>query len=164
LRIAVIDSGPLINLVHLELAQKLPIFFETIYVPSAVQREVNSKHRFRYRLRKLYGADVFQRCPSADKVNVALLREELDEGEAEGLVQAREKDVRYFIIDEKRGREIASNSGLTVVGTVRILARLNLEGLADEPRALVNKLRRDLEFRVAEEVIKQAIARAHELI
>jgi predicted nucleic acid-binding protein len=75
-------------------------------------------------------------------------------------VQAQEKRAHFFIVDEKRAREIAQRRGLILVGTVRLLARLSLEGLADEPKALVSKLRKDLNFRISEEVISAAVAQA----
>jgi len=164
LRIAVIDSTPLISLAHLELAKELSFFFDIVYVPSAVQKEVNCKGRFRYRLRKLYKTGVFQRCSSADPYGVELLQTELHAGEAEALVQAQEKNARYFIGDERRAREIGETLGLKPVGTVRILARLNLEGQADETAKLVRKLRSDLRFRVTEEIVAQAVALAGEPI
>jgi predicted nucleic acid-binding protein len=164
LRIAVIDSSPLIHLVHLELAQELTFFFDVVYVPTAVQREVNSKHRFRYRLKKLYRTGVFQRCTSADSVRLELLMAELDEGEAEALVQAQERNATYFIGDEKRARDIGWGLGLKLVGTLRILARLNLQGQAEDTLKLVRKLRRDLSFRVADDIVQRAIAMAPEAI
>jgi len=164
LRIAVIDSSPLIHLVHLELAQQLILFFDLIYVPSAVQREVNRKQRFRYRLKKLYGTGVFKRCTSAAKDRVELLMAELHEGEAEALVQAQERNATYFIGDERRAREIGEAQGLMLVGTLRILARLNIQGQAEETTKLVRKLRKDLKFRVTDELVEQAIAMAGEVI
>jgi hypothetical protein len=163
-RTAVIDSSPLINLVHLELAAALALHFDIIYVPRAVQIEVNAKHRFRHRLRKLYKTGVFVRCTSADRTDVELLQTEVDAGEAEALIQAREKNAIAFIGDEKRAREIGSNLGLKPVGTVRILARLHLEHRAQETKDLVRKLRHDLKFRVTEDIVNAAIAQAHEPI
>ena len=166
MRIAVIDSGPLINLVHLGVAGKLPDYFDIILVPRTVQEEVNCKQRFRYRLRKLYDTEVFQRCRSADDANVSILRADkrLDGGEAEGIVQAQERQAGYFICDEKRGREIALNYRLTLAGTLRILARLNLEGRVGNTAELAAKLRHDLRFWFTEEILRDAIARAHEPI
>lgn len=166
MRVAVIDSTPLISLVHLELAGQLSLFFDRIYVPRAVQREVNQKQRFRYRLQKLYRAGVFERCASADPYNVELLQADkaIDEGEAEGLVQGQEKAARYFIGDEQRAREISEGYGLTPVGTIRLLARLNLEGEAEDTEELVRKLRRDLRFRVTEKIVADAIALAPKAI
>ena len=50
MRIAVVDTSPLINLTHLNLARDLALFFDRVYVPRAVQEELNKKGRFRYRL------------------------------------------------------------------------------------------------------------------
>lgn len=164
MRIAVVDSTPLISLVHLDLALELSFFFHTVYVPRAVQKEVNREGRFRYRLARLYETGIFLRCSAANETNVSLLGAELDPGEAEALIQAQEKGAAYFIGDDKRARENASNMGHKVVGTVGILARLNLEGRAPDVNTLVRKLRRDLRFRVSDEVLKQAIAKADEPI
>lgn len=160
MRVALIDSSPLINLSHLGLARELLAIFDLIYVPRAVHREVNRKSRFRFRLKKLYETGRYARCVAADKTNVRLLLDQLHEGESEALVQAKEKGAEFFIGDEKRAREIGMLRGLKPVGTVGLLARLHLEGRAEEPRALVRKLRCDLDFRVTETVIREAIAMA----
>ena len=164
MRIAVVDSSPLISLTHLGLVGGLSLSFDRIYVPRAVEREVNRKARFRYRLKKLYQTGFFMKCVVGDETNVRLLRAELHEGEAEALVQAQEKVAMFFIGDEKRAREIAEKMGFTPVGTVRILARLSQDGLAAEPKSLVRKLRRDLRFRVSDQVVEEAIAIAAEPI
>lgn len=159
-RIAVIDSSVLINLTHLELASKLSQYFTVIYVPRRVQEEVNKKSRFRRRLTKLYRAGLFRRCIGEDALSVRLLSLDLDAGEAEGLVQAQEKQADFFIVDEKRAREIGRRRGLILVGTVRLLARLSLEGLAQDTETLVGRLRKDLKFRVTDQVVHQAVALA----
>lgn len=164
MRIAVIDSSPLINLTHLNLATKLSLFFDLVLVPRAVQREVSRKARFRYRLNRLYERSVFQRCNVADNWNMRLLMDMLDEGEAEALAQGPERAAQYFIGDEERARKIGRNKGLKPIGTVRLLARLNLERLAPETKGLVRKLSRDLRFRVSEQVVEEAIALASEPI
>lgn len=89
-----------------------------------------------------------------------LLTPELDSGEAEGLVQAQEKEAAFFIADDKRAREIGERQGLVLVGTVRLLARLAFEGHALDTHSSVQKLKKDLKFRVAEDVVEQAIASA----
>ena len=159
---AVIDSSPLIGLTHLDLALNLSLFFHPVYVPRSVQREVNRRSRFRYRLRKLYQTGLFVPCRAADRINVDLLRQDLGEGEAEALVQAQEKQARFFIGDDQRARQLSGNMGLVPVGTARLLARLHLEGYAEETGVLVRKLRRDLRFRIADSVLDEAVARAGE--
>jgi predicted nucleic acid-binding protein len=84
----------------------------------------------------------------------------LDPGESEALVQGQEKQARYFIGDDQEARNTCAGYGLTAVGTVRLFARLHLEGQADNPMTLIRKLRRDLDFRITQQVINQAIALA----
>jgi len=163
-RIAVIDSSPLISLTHLGLARELQAIFDIVYVPRAVHREVSKKSKFRSRLNRLYRTRRFEKCTAADVTNVRLLLDQLHEGEAEALVQATERAAEFFIGNEKRAREIGKNKGLKPVGTVRLLARLHLEGRAEEPEALVRKLRRERGFRVSENVVREATAMAAEPI
>jgi predicted nucleic acid-binding protein len=160
----VVDTSPLINLTHLNLAHELTLFFDRVCVPRAVQQELNKKGRFRYRPNKLYRTGFFTRCMTADTFNVQLLQAELDKGESEALIQAQEKQALYFIGDEKRARTIAARMGTTAVGTLRLLARLNIEGRAPELSGLVGKLRRDLDFRASDEIVQHAISLAAEPI
>ena len=164
MRIAVVDASPLINLTHLGLARDLALFFDRVYVPRAVQQELNKKGRFRYRLNRLYSTGFFTRCMTADPYSVQLLQPELHKGEAEALIQAQEIQAPYFIGDERRARTIAARMGRKAVGTLRLLARLNLEGRAPELPSLVRVLRRDLDFRVSDEIVQQAIDLAAEPI
>jgi predicted nucleic acid-binding protein len=157
-RTAVIDSSCLINLTHLDLAPKLVLYFDRIWVPRRVQEEVNRKSRFRYRLRKLYQTGPYEKCACVDRYNVQLLERELGGGEAEGLAQAQEKGAGFFIADEARARKFAERRGLTSIGTVRLLARLSRERYAEDTHVLVQKLRRELRFRVTDAIVDQAIA------
>lgn len=164
MRIAVIDSSPLINLAHLNPALELANFFDRVYVPRAVQRELNRKGRFRYRLKRLYATGVFERCATADATNVQLLRAELDEGESEALIQAQERQAQVFIGDDRQARIIAERMGRKSVGTVRVLARLSLEGRVPSVEDLVAILRKDLDFRITNDVIRKAVETAAEPI
>jgi uncharacterized protein len=160
MRIAIIDSSCLICLVHLNLASKLALYFDVVYVPRNVQIEFNRKHRSRYRLNKLFEAGALQKCMCKDETNFRLLTAELDAGEAEGLVQAQERGAEFFLVDDRKARELGIRQGLTLYGTVRLLARLSLEGYAGDIWALVRKLRSEQGFRIADEVVRKAIASA----
>ena len=164
MRTAVVDSSVLINLTHLDLVRELSLFFDRVYVPRAVHKEVNRKGRFRYRLNKFYETSILRRCIVANETNVSLLQAELDLGEAEAVIQAQEQDASFFIGDEKRAREVARNMGQKPIGTLAILARLERDGQAPELARMVSKLRRDLHFRVSDELVKQAIETAAEPI
>jgi predicted nucleic acid-binding protein len=126
--------------------------------------EVNRKGKFRYRLNKLFEASILRRCAVANEWNVRLLQADLDLGEAEAIIQAQENAADYFIGDEKRARKVAENMERKAIGTLRILARLNWEGRAPELNRMVEKLRRDLRYRVSDELVQEAIGKASEPI
>lgn len=160
MRAAVIDSSCLINLVQLNLASKLELYFDRIYIPRNVQIEFNRKHRSRYRLNKLLRTGAFERCNCKDEVNYRIRRMDLDAGEAEGLVQAQEKGAAFFLADERKARLIGERQGLLLYGTVGLIARLSLEGYAADTWDLVHRLRRECRFRVNDEIVKRAIEAA----
>lgn len=157
MRVAIIDSSCLINLIHLDLASKLILFFDRVYVPRNVQTEFNRKHRSRYRLNKLFRAGVFEKCMCKDETNFRILRFEVDAGEAEALVQAQERGAEFILVDDLRAREIGTRQGLTPCGTVRLLARLCRDGHAEDTWVLVRGLRRELKFRVGDDVVAKAV-------
>jgi predicted nucleic acid-binding protein len=158
--IAIIDSSCLISLVHLDLASMLTLYFDVVYVPRSVQIECNRKHRSRYRLNKLFEAGVLHRCIYKDETRLRLLTVRLGPGEAEGLVQAQERGAKFFLVDERKAREIGERQGLTLYGMVGLLARFCLEGYAEDIWGLVGKLRAERDFRVADEIVRKAIASA----
>lgn len=164
MRTAVVDSSVLINLTHLNLVRELSLFFAEVYVPCAVQSEVNQKGRFRYRLNHLYRTSVLTRCLVVNEWDVRLLRPELGPGEAEAIIQAQERDSAYFMGDERRARNVARRMRRKAIGTLGILARLHLHGRAPQLPVMVEKLRRDLQFRVSDELVRKAIERASEPI
>jgi uncharacterized protein len=163
-RTAVVDSSVLINLTHLNLIRELSWFFDRVYVPRAVQKEVGRKARFRYRLNKLFETSILRRCAAGNQWNVRLLQPGLDLGEAEAIIQAQEQGAEFFIGDERRAREVAKSMDKKAVGTLGILARLHRVGLAPELGVIVDKLRRDLRYRVSDELVQKAVENASEPI
>lgn len=162
MRTAIIDSSPLINLVHLGLADKLSEIFDAVFIPRHVRDEVNRKSKFRYRLKKLLESEYFQRCDFLDHANFLFWQERgLHNGEAAALSQAQEHDVPYLIVDESEARkECRKLRQISAVGTSRIIFRLHLEGYVEDPSAAIRKLQKDLGFRISKNVIEDSIALA----
>jgi len=80
----------------------------------------------------------------------------LNEGEAEGIIQAQEKGIDQVIFDEREARKIASRMGIATVGIARLLFRLERDGHIEDARKLIKKLERELKFRISKEVIEEA--------
>ena len=164
MRHTVIDSSSLRAITHLKLATKLSLFFNVIHVPRSVQTEVNKKRKFRHQLNKLYDTGLFQRCSVGNGTNVRLLMLQLEEGEAESIIQAQEKEADRVILDEKKARKVASNMSIQPVGVARLLFRLEREGHIEDARKLITRLRKELSFRISENVVEEASRKAEEPI
>ena len=98
------------------------ILYAEIVVPPAVQREL-SRNGIQLDLS-------WTRVVAAQNQNdVAVLREQLDPGEAEAIVVAAELAADLLLVDEKGDRRIAIDRGLEVTGLLGVLAEAKARGL-----------------------------------
>jgi predicted nucleic acid-binding protein len=65
----------------------------------------------------------------------------LDQGEAEAIQLAIDLKADYLLIDERRGRQIATARGLTVIGTLGILIESHRQGRLQNPSDILVELR-----------------------
>lgn len=82
---------------------------------------------------------------------VSLLRTDLDRGEAEAIVLAKEVKADYLLVDEKKARRIARNSGLRVMGTLGVVALGMKKGLLPAIDPILDSLEQN-GFRFSERV------------
>lgn len=124
----VADTGPLIALSCADAIEFLRILYARIYVPPTVARELAAGGT-------RVGGDLLAkhswlevRAPTARPE--PLLCEELDVGEAEAITLAVELGRIGVLLDERRGRRIASRVyGLEVRGTLGVLTEARRRGL-----------------------------------
>lgn len=107
------DSTTLIILFDLNREELLSNVFKKVFIPKSVYDEVSFKNSFE--------------MPSfMEIVNVVesdllhSLKDILDIGESEAIALAKEKNLP-LIIDEKKGRKIANNLDITIIGLLGIL-------------------------------------------
>jgi len=107
------DSTTLIILFHLERLELLSNLFDEIYIPSSVYREISVK-------KEIELPEYIQIKEIEESTDLKLLRKLLDEGESEAIVLAKNMGLG-IIIDEKKGRKIAVNYGLKIIGLLGIV-------------------------------------------
>lgn len=139
----VADSGPLIALARLELLW-LPARLEReLLVPGSVWTEVTRApapgelHLFQEAL----SSGWLTVLPGAEPTDARLASVQLDEGELAALSLALQRGAAV-LIDELRGRTVAAQLGLTVVGTLGLLLLARERGLVGSMRPLVERLQR----------------------
>jgi predicted nucleic acid-binding protein len=71
----------------------------------------------------------------------AILAIPVDPGEAEAIWLAKHSpDLRFLLIDERRGRQLARQRGLAIVGTGGVLLVAKAVGLLPEVRSFLDRL------------------------
>lgn len=156
---AVINAGPLVALALLERLDLLPALFTTFWIPRQVFHEVaiaglgkpgaSSIEPLREHVRT---------SPEPDPLLVV----EHDRGEAEVITLARQLSPCLAVIDERKGRRIASEVyGLKVKGTAGLLVAAKRRGLLSEVRAPLSALRLNGYF-IADQVVAAACQAAGE--
>ena len=139
--IVVADSSVLIALSRIGRLGILPQLFGQVMIPTAVAAEINAKRQPAEIVAPwLQVVNVRNASLVNELMRVSQDRNKLDKGESEAIVLAIEVDARYLLIDERRGRKMASRYGLKIVGVLGILALAKREGILPEVRGTLDDL------------------------
>jgi uncharacterized protein len=139
--IVVADSGPIIHLGLLGLLDLLPELFGRVVVPRAVYHEVvvqGAGEPGSAELESARWADV--QDVNEDTPLHRVLRRELDAGESAVLCLAVQLSAALVLMDERAGRGLAKQLGLTVRGTLGILAQAKRQGRIEALSPLLKQL------------------------
>ena len=160
--IVVSNTTPLIGMAvsgHFDLLGRI---FSKIYIPQAVFDEAVVFGRDEGGARsEVSGADWIEIKQVKDRLAVDVLLDELDLGESEVIVLAREIQADWVLMDEKKGRRKLAEMGVKKVGTVGILLKAKEIGMipAIKPELI---LLRQRGFSLSEYVYNRALQQAGE--
>ncbi|MCT7983462.1 DUF3368 domain-containing protein [Laspinema sp. A4] len=88
---------------------------------------------------------------------IALQQEPLDPGEAEAIALARELNADRLLIDERKGRAVASRLGIKLTGVLGILIVAKRRELITEIKPLIDELIDISRFRVGDELYARVL-------
>ena len=148
------DTSPLNYLVLIEAVDLLPRLFSEIVIPTAVAEEL-ARPEAPPEVRRWIAAP-----PSWLRIEEPRTTEhtfDLDKGEAHALLLAKQLGLLSFVIDERKGFEVAEAAGLEPVGLLGILEVCASRGWVDFDAAIVRL--RATSFRFHESLIAGAKAR-----
>lgn len=137
--IVVSDATAINHLGRAGLIFILPEMLGTVIVPSAVYAELQARETPPV-VRAIVDAlpDWLQVRNASLIVDAEL--DQLDRGEREAIILVEELKAELLLMDEKKGRRIATERKITVIGTLGLLERAALLGMVDFRNAL-NALR-----------------------
>ena len=96
-----------------------------------------------------------------DRKNQMILETSLDKGEASAIALALEKENSLLIIDELKGRKFAKRLGLTITGTLGILAQAKKSGYIPLLKPLLDKVK-ETDFRLNDQLINDTLSQVGE--
>ncbi len=158
--IIIADSSPLISLATIDKLELLEDYFDEVYVPYAVYKEVSTYDKpFSEKLKKYLENRVLN---VENQYMVSVLNERIDLGEAEAITLAFEKKADFIILDDLKARKTAIRNGLNVIGTLGLLLEAKKEGKITNLKELI-KTFTDNDIRLSEQLIKNILIEAGEM-
>jgi hypothetical protein len=125
--IVVSDTSPLTALLTVGEAELLVRLFVEVVIPEAVQTELRRSHP---------NLPAWLRVQLVHNVaKVRFYQQSVDRGEAEAIALAEEIRADHLRMDERKGRRLAQQHGLPVVGLLGVVLLARRRGLIPSARA-----------------------------
>jgi predicted nucleic acid-binding protein len=158
--IVVSDTTAITNLFQVGQLSLLAAVFGKVIVPPAVKAELSEVPGQWDFIVKLNFIEVKK---PADLAAVESYKASLDAGEAESIVLAIEMQADFLVMDEWKGRRIAKQAGLHVIGLIGILLTAKRKGVITEIKPILTTLAEVAGFRLHPSLITDALKEAGEI-
>jgi len=157
--IVVCDSSPLITLAIVDKLALLDSLFKEVFVPVTVFNETTMTNKLEaVRIAEWAQGKVLAATNRQLMYSYSLL---LDMGEAEAMALYLEKAADFLLIDETKGRKIASYNKMNVIGSLGILLMAKKNGLIPSVKPLLNRLQQSY-IRISDALYHKALELAEE--
>lgn len=137
-RPVVLNNTPLVALWAIGRLDLLRDLFQEVLIPRSVENEFLAVETAA-RQQALSDAP-WVRSVSLAQPRRALVYAGLDQGEAEVLTLAEEREARLVVIDERRGRRFAERMGIPLTGSLGVLLLSKEAGLIESVSVWLTKL------------------------
>lgn len=161
--IIVSDTSPINNLAAIKHLHLLHQLYGTILIPEAVYQELTDPNFPVAGTTEVQNLDWIQTRAVSDRTLVEALSNDLDVGEAEAIALAIEIQADRVLIDERRGRLIASRLNLCYTGILGILVEAKSQSLITEVKPLLDALINEAGFWVAEPLYNSVLRLVDEI-
>lgn len=124
------NASPLITLARIGQLDSLHNLFPAVHIPAEVHQEVVVAGAGKPGAREVAGADWIQIAPQQDGAVLAeaVAKAGLGAGETSAVLLAQQLQADLVLMDEWKGRQLAKEAGLAVIGCVGILEELHRRG------------------------------------
>jgi len=163
--IVVSDTSPITNLVAIGQLDLLRQLYGSIVIPQAVYTEMAGAGK------PVPGAVEVKTLPwiqvqtvTDDQGAIALQtrQQNIDVGEAEAILLAVELKADLILMDERRGRALATHYGLNLIGLLGVLLQAKQNTLIPSVKILMDQLIEMANFRVSRQLYSMVLKAARE--
>ncbi len=163
--IIVSDTSPITNLAAIGQLDILRQLYGDIIIPTAVYNEMVGLGKVVPGMVEVQTFSWIKTLEVTDSLRVTDIlenQENIDLGEAESIILALELKANLLLIDERRGRVIATSYGLNVTGLLGVLIQAKRNGLIESVKPLINELITQANFRVSNKLYALVLETAGE--
>jgi uncharacterized protein len=155
--VVVSNTSPISNLVIVGEIALLQRIYPQIIIPIGVYTELNRLPTLQPTITSLVNVG-WLKIQSPNNIQLLYtLNQTLDPGEAEAIALAVELSASRLLIDERLGRNVATNYGLKVTGILGILINAKQQGLIPVLRPIVDRLIQQAGFRVSQALYERTL-------
>jgi len=158
--ILVADSSALVALAACDSLILLDEIFGQVMVPEVVYKEVAQPDRFQSNRLKEY---LHGKVRQVDMQGFVSLDACADVGETEAMLLYKAIAADYLLIDDKRGRKIASLNRIKTIGSLGVLLQAKRMGLVNHIRPLIENIIDSPVF-ISENLVTTVLELAGELV
>lgn len=156
------DCSPITNLITVGKLDLLQSLYREVYITPAVQRELSVSHPDFFGDRMDSVLPWIKLAEVEEIAIVEAFEQTLDRGEAETLSYAIGTSVDLVIMDERKGRQVALDHDVKVIGLLGVLLESKRRGYLDRVQPVMNDLIHLAEFWVAPDLYDQILYLANE--
>jgi predicted nucleic acid-binding protein len=160
--IVVSNASPIVNLAAVGQLDLLRQLYGKVLIPRAVHNEIVIVGRGQPGAAEVETFDWIETRRVTDWIVVASLQLELDDGEAEAIALAAELKADLLLLDERKGRVVASRLGFKFVGLLGVLVEAKHKGLILAIRPVLDNLIGKAGFWISRDLYEHVLQAAGE--
>jgi hypothetical protein len=160
--IVVSNTSPILNLAAIGQLELLNQLYERVLIPRAVNHEITAIGAGQPGAMGIQRIEWIEVRQVTDRTLVTALCTEIDEGEAEAIALAIEQKADLLLLDERRGRIVASRLGIPFIGLMGVLIDGKHKGYIPAIKPLLDGLIAEAGFWVSQQLYGRVLTVAGE--
>jgi hypothetical protein len=164
--IIVSDTSPITNLAAIGQLDLLRQLYGSVIIPEAVYNEMVGVNKIVPGAVEVQTLSWIQTQTVINSLQVTEIQENNESihlGEAEAIILSLEMKADLLLMDERRGRIVATNYGINVIGLLGVLLQAKKQGLIPVIKPLIDQLITQADFRVSPQLYTVVLQASNEV-